>query len=64
MSTAPPGGNPFPASNPYVKCGILCLVSFMAGVIAGQFAMGWALKPDSYTFPTYQLQMPVMEPDT
>lgn len=36
----------------------------MAGFIAGQFAMGWALKPDSYTFPTYKFVAPYVEPDT
>jgi hypothetical protein len=63
MSTAPPDGNPFPPRS-RAPAWVWWLVAFVLGFVAGQFAMGWALKPDSYTFPTYQLQMPVMEPDT
>lgn len=54
--------NPFPDSR--APRWIWWLVWFVLGFCAGQFAMGWALKPDSYTFPTYKLAMPQMEPDT
>lgn len=48
----------------YVSNGITALVAFLLGVIVGHITISLALRPESYSFPTYKLELPALEPDT
>lgn len=47
----------------YANYGITALVAFLLGVIVGHISITLALRPDSYSYPTYKYEAPALEPD-